>query len=137
MYDYQERLERETAPTRTYLSEIEGQIAFHRAEIDKLTDIHRKLTAIERIVHPPAPRPKKGKPSANGVVSEATLTEAVAYLRTNYAEEVVYASLLVGDDGWTPSDSHTSKILAALHERDLLYLDSMGRGGRKNFRVVT
>jgi len=136
MYDHQERLEREFAPTMTHLREVEGQIEFHKAEIAKLQDIHRKLAAIERIIHPPAPKPKP-KASPNGTVSEATLQEAIVYLRASYPDEDIYSSRLVADEGWTPSDSHTSKILAELHQRDLIRLDSKGIGGRKNFRVVT
>jgi len=136
MYDHQERLEREFAPTLTHLREVEGQIAFHEEEIAKLKDVHRRLVAIERIIHPPAPKAKV-KASSNGAVSETTLQEAIVYLRASYPDEDIYSSRLVADEGWTPSDSHTSKILAALHERGDLRLDSRGIGGRKNFRVVT
>jgi len=135
-YDHQERLEREFAPTLTHLREIEGQIEFHKGEIAKLSDIHRRLQAIERIIHPPEPKPKKAKPSSNGVVSEAVLQEAIVYLRSSYPDDDIYGSLLVRDEGWKPSDSHTSKILALLHEQGVLRLDSKGIGGRKNFRVV-
>jgi hypothetical protein len=133
-YDHQERLEREFAQTLTHLREVEGQIEFHKAEIAKLSDIHRRLSAIERIVHPPAP--KKKVASSNGVVSETVLQESIAYLRASYPDEDIYSSMLVRDEGWKPSDSHTSKILVALHERDQIRLDSKGIGGRKNFRVV-
>ena len=136
MYDHQERLEREFAPTLTHLREVEGQIAHHQSEIEKLREIHRKLTAIERIIHPPEPKPKKVKGSANGMVSETTLSEAIVYLRSSYPDEEFYSTLLEGDDGWTASHSHTSKILGALHERGQLRLVSRGRGGRKNFKVV-
>jgi hypothetical protein len=136
MYDHQERLEREFAPTLTHLREVEGQIKHHQDEIDKLKEIHRRLVAIERIIHPPTPQPKKTKASANGMVSETTLNEAIVYLRQSYPDEEFYSTLLEADESWTPSHSHTSKILGALHERGQLRLVSRGRGGRKNFKVV-
>jgi hypothetical protein len=137
MYDHQERLEREFAPTLTHLREVEGQIAHHQAEIEKLREVHRKLAAIERIIHPPPPKKVKQNGAHTTTVSEATLQEAIVYLRASYPDEDIYSSLLVADDGWKPSDSHTSKILGILHERDQIRLDSKGIGGRKNFRVVT
>jgi hypothetical protein len=135
MYDHQERLEREFAPTLTHLREVEQQIEFHKGEIAKLSEIHRRLQAIERIIHPPEPKAKKAK-SLNGMVSETTLQEALVYLRKSYPEEEFYSTLLDGDEGWKPSHSHTSKILGALHERGQLTLVSRGKGGRKNFKVV-
>jgi hypothetical protein len=139
MYDHQERLEREFAPTLTHLREVETQIEFHKAEIAKLTDIHRRLQGIERLVHPPEPKPKAPKPKpSNGVVKETTLQDAIVYLRDNYeADEDIYASLLNAEESWQPSSSHTSKILAVLHERGQIRLSSTGQGGRKNFRVVS
>jgi hypothetical protein len=135
MYDHQERLERESANHLTHLREVEGQIAHYEGEIAKLKDIHKRLVAIERIVHPPPP-PAPKKKASNGVVSEITLQNAIVYLRSAYPEEEFYGSMLSADEGWDASDSHTSKILATLHEQGLIRLDSTGIGGRKNFRVV-
>jgi hypothetical protein len=136
MYDYQERLERETAQTRTYLAEIEQQIAFHKTEIEKLSEIHRRLTAIERIVHPPEPGKPKKKASLDGMVAEETLDKTIEWLRANRPNVDIYVGALMEVEGWELSKSHTQKILALLHERGQLRLDSTGRGGRRNFRVV-
>lgn len=133
-YDHQERLEREFAPTLTHLKEVEGQIAFHKGEIAKLQEIHRKLVAIEKIIHPPAPKPKKT--AQNGAVSEETLEESIAYLRQFFPDEDIHTSALVAQGNWGRSKSHTQKILVVLHERGLLRLDSTGQGGRRNYRVV-
>jgi len=137
MYDHQERLERENTGHATHLAEIAGQIAFHEAEIANLREIHRRLTAIDKIVHPKAPVPKKKTPqNGSHQVSEETLQEAIAYLRNAYPQEDIYTSLLSADEGWTPSDSHTSKILNALHEREVIALSKVGQGGRKVYRVL-
>lgn len=137
MYDHQERLEREFAPTLTHLREVEGQIKFHQDEIDKLKDVHRKLSAIERIIHPPEPKPKV-KASSNGqhAVSEETLQEAIVFLRANYPDEDIFTGRVMENGGWNVSKSHTQKILVLLHERGQLRLDSTGQGGRRNYRVV-
>jgi hypothetical protein len=136
MYDHQERLEREFAPTLTHLKEVETQIDFHKSEIAKLTDIHRRLQSIERIVHPPEPKAKKTAKPLNGMVSETTLQEAIVYLRQNFPDEDIHTTKLVSEASWEPSKSHTQKILMALYEREQLRLDSTGQGGRRNYRVV-
>jgi len=138
MYDHQERLEREFAPTLTHLAEVETQIAYHRSEIEKLNDIHRRLIAIAKIVDPEqfAPKPKK-KTNHKQQVSQETLETAIAYLRTSYPDEQVYASLLVSDEGWRLSAPHTAKVLAELHEQGLIFLNAKGIGGRKLYRVVS
>jgi hypothetical protein len=136
MYDHQERLEREFAATLTHLREVETQIEFHKGEIAKLSDIHRRLQGIERLVHPPEPKPKKAKPSLNGAVSETTLNEAIVYLRQNFPDEDIHTTKLVAEASWEASKSHTQKILMALYEREQLRLDSTGQGGRRNYRVV-
>jgi len=138
MYDHQERLEREFAPTMTHLREVEGQIAFHQEEIDKLKEVHRRLVAIERIIHPPEPKPKKVKPSANGyhAVSEETLGATIDWLRHTYPDGDISTSVVLAHPEWSISKSHTQKILVLLHERGQLRLDSTGQGGRRNYRVV-
>jgi len=134
-------------PLSLKLTQLETRIEETEAELHELRALKNSLTSVVYKLDPslaPPPQIKRngGRGKNEGQISQAKLNEFMDWLNRNRdqinAGVGIYASGLLDDPDFTVirNGSSISKALALFHERGILVIDSVGAGGRKNFKVV-
>ena len=138
---YTERLERDlraiTEPLMQQLKDIDGEIEGMTKELSELRAHRTKLVTIARQIDPELAPVKKVQSKAGPTVSDKMVGEVLDWLKEHRAEIDFHASGLMANGYDVTSASQLSKALGVLHDRGLIRLDHMGKGGAKFYRVVT
>jgi hypothetical protein len=146
--DYSEQLNTAlaemVAPIQAHLDQIEREIEDAETKLAALKEARKRATTVLYDADPSL-KPSKTKSKSNGGT-----TSRISPARMELFREWVEANRDdinegVGISGTDLSFKHpelfgnqstANKALKELHEEGVLRLDSMGRGGRKNYKVV-
>ena len=136
-----EQLDELISPLTKMLAEVEDEIRATEDLLGELRDARRKLVSVRDKIHPPVKQNGRVDQQV-GQVAETKIVALADWFQA-HRDEVnsgrgAYASGLYENPDFTviTNQSQISKALAILHSRGIIRLDSVGMGGRKNFKVV-
>jgi hypothetical protein len=140
--DYLRELEAELQPfTETLhssLTRIDSQIESHTRELKALGAARKRITSLIRQLDPEVPK-KKTPAQEIGQASYDAFVEWVMEHREKIdSNGGIFAEGLYSDPEFTviADRSKIGKAMRRAHSDGILRIDSTGRGGRKNYKVV-
>jgi hypothetical protein len=121
------------------LLEVSAEIAQRERELSELRQARRRVLSLRKTLDPSL-NARRASPARD--FSQASYEQMLDWLQAN-REQInagigIYAGGLHADPDFTlvRDKSRLSKMLARAHEEGILRIDSMGRGSRKNYKVV-
>lgn len=117
-------------PVRTYLAQVEEQIALKEAELKQLRDGRARAKKVLAIVDPQAPKKERQTGTGTKPVSDAQVEKIYGHLLA-FNGNTFDAKAVSEDSGIHVTSIH--KALKVLHDRGQVRLDHMG-GARHTSR---